>query len=676
MKFVYPEFLYALFAIAIPIVIHLFNFRRFKRIYFSNVQFLKEVTQETQAKSKLKHLLVLLSRILAIIFLVVAFAQPFVPSKNAGLLSPKNKLIAVYVDNSFSMESVGEVGSLLDEAKIKAVEIVENHAVTDKFLVYNNAFNVGDQRLLTQTEAIEKIEALRISPQTKKLSEIYSRSRDAINTTETSNKALYFVSDFQQSVADFDKIEQDSSINLFLVPIKATLTDNLFIDSCWFETPTHLLFQQEKLSVVIKNNSENDVENVAVKLFINNQLVTPASVSVKAKDQTTLSLNYQNKTQGIQQGKIELRDYPVVMDDIFYFSYSISNQLNVLNIYSNQPNKAIASIYKTDSLFNFKSYNINQLDYSFIKISNLVILSDLDELNTGLIQTLKTFVDNGGSLLVFPSEKINFENYRELLSTLTVNYYTNLDTSDAKVREIAYNHPVYKNVFEKTNEPNLNLPFAYAHYVLSDFKTSYKNDILTLNNERAFLTEYKVEKGTVYLSTVGLNKTQSNFTNHALFVPTMYNIALLSQLQLPLFYTIGNNNVITINTNEKDNAFHIKNDNFDFIPRMKNERNSTSIFVGNEITQAENYFLESASYKTGLGFNYNRAESDLTCFDEEALIEQISKHSLNAQLIQTQNTTIKSVLNEIESGKKYWKICVILALIFLAAEIALIKLWK
>ena len=368
MKFVYPEFLYALFAIAIPIVIHLFNFRRFKRIYFSNVQFLKEVTQETQAKSKLKHLLVLLSRILAIIFLVVAFAQPFVPSKNAGLLSPKNKLIAVYVDNSFSMESVGEVGSLLDEAKLKAVEIVENHAVTDKFLVYNNAFNVGDQRLLTQTEAIEKIEALRISPQTKKLSEIYSRSRDAINTTETSNKALYFVSDFQQSVADFDKIEQDSSINLFLVPIKATLTDNLFIDSCWFETPTHLLFQQEKLSVVIKNNSENDVENVAVKLFINNQLVTPASVSVKAKGQTTLSLNYQNKTQGIQQGKIELRDYPVVMDDIFYFSYSISNQLNVLNIYSNQPNKAIASIYKTDSLFNFKSYNINQLDYSFIKI--------------------------------------------------------------------------------------------------------------------------------------------------------------------------------------------------------------------------------------------------------------------------------------------------------------------
>lgn len=676
MKFVYPEFLYALFAIAIPIVIHLFNFRKFKKIYFSNVQFLKEVTQETQAKSKLKHLLVLLSRILAIIFLVLAFAQPFIPSKNAGLATQKNKLVAVYVDNSFSMESVGEVGSLLDEAKLKAVEIVSNYAVTDKFLVYNNVFSVGDQRPLTQAEAIEKIEAITISPQTKKLSEIYSRSRDAINISEIPNKLLYFVSDFQQSVANFTNIEQDSSINLFLTQIKATLTDNLFIDSCWFETPTHLLFQQEKLSVLIKNNSEKEVENVAVKLYINNQLVTPASVSIKAKDQTILVLNYQNKLQGIQQGKIEIRDYPVVMDDNFYFSYSISNQLNIVNVYGNQLNKSIASIYKTDSLFNFKSYNINQLDYSALKSSNLIVLNDLDEINSGLTQTLKTFVDNGGSLLVFPSEKINFENYRELLTTLEVNYYTHLDTSDAKVREIAFNHPIYKNVFEKTEATNLNLPLVYAHYVLSDFKTAYKNDVLTLNNERTFLTEYKVNKGTVYISSAGLNKTQSNFTNHALFVPTMYNIALLSLQQAPLFYTIGNNNVITTNSEANDAVFHIKNNNFEFIPRVKNERNSTSIFVGNEIIEADNYLLESTNLQQGLGFNYNRTESDLTCFNENELNEQISQNSLNAQLIQTQNTTIKSALNEIESGKKYWKFCVILALIFLAAEIALIKLLR
>lgn len=676
MKFVYPEFLYALFAIAIPIVIHLFNFRKYKKFYFSNVKFLKEVTQETQAKSKLRHLLVLLSRILAIIFLVFAFAQPFIPSKNAENNSPKNKIVAVYIDNSFSMESVGEVGSLLDEAKLKATEIIENHAVTDKFLVYNNAFNSGDQRLLSHSEAIEKIEALSISPQTKKLSEVYSRSRDAINTAEIANKSLYFISDFQQSISDFDKIEQDSNINLFLVPIKAIQSDNLFIDSCWFNTPTHLLYQQEQLMVRIKNNSEKDVENIPVKVFINNQLVAPSSVSVKANDQTILTLNYQNKTTGIQQGKIELRDYPVIMDDNFYFSYTISNQINILNIYSDQPNKAIASIYQTDSLFNFKNYNINQLDYSLIKTSNLVVINDLNEINSGLIQTLKTFVDNGGSLLVFPSEKINFDSYREFLTTLNVNYYTLLDTANTKVMEIAYNHPIYKNVFEKTNEININLPLTNSHYVFSDFKTSYKNDILTLNNNRAFLTEFKTEKGTVFLSAVGLNKAQSNFTNHALFVPTMYNIALLSQLQMPLFYTIGNKNVITVNVVENENAFHIKNSKTDFIPQMKNERNSTSIFIGNEISEAENYLLEKESFKTGLGFNYNRIESNLKCYDEDAITDQINRASLNAQLVQTQNKTIKSALNEIESGKKYWEICIILALVFLAIEIALVKLMK
>ena len=235
MKFVYPEFLYALFAIAIPIVIHLFNFRKFKKIYFSNVQFLKEVTQETQSKSKLKHLLILISRILAISFLVFAFAQPYIPT-NSGITSPKNEVVGIYVDNSFSMESTGNLGALLDEAKLNAAEVVNNYSASDKFLVYTNSFASSEYRLLSQEQAIEKIEQIKIVPQTKNLSAIYSRATEGINNAEIANKYFYLFSDFQKTISDFNDLEQDSTINWLLIPVVGNQIDNLYIDSCWFES--------------------------------------------------------------------------------------------------------------------------------------------------------------------------------------------------------------------------------------------------------------------------------------------------------------------------------------------------------------------------------------------------------------------------------------------------------
>lgn len=675
MKFAYPEFLYALFAIAIPIIIHLFNFRKFKKIYFSNVEFLKEVQQETRAKSKLKHLLILLSRILAIAFLVFAFAQPFIPSSENDVAN-QNNIVGIYIDNSFSMESTGENGSLLNEAKTKAIEVVNSYRATDKFILITNNFNPGDQRLLSNEEAIDKIEAIAISSNSRKLSTIYSRNRDAINSSKIDNKSFYFLSDFQKSTADFKAIKPDTLINSYLIPISASEISNLYIDSCWFNSPTHLLNQNEELNIRIKNNSKNDLENIPVKLYINDQNIVPASFSVKANDETTLTLNYRNKTNGVQQGRVELRDSPVITDDIFYFSYHISDNINILGIGNDKNEVALNSIFNTDSIFNYSSYNVTQLDYSLIKKSNLVVMYHLKQVNTGLSNSLKPFVDNGGSLLIFPSNNINYDSYRELLSLLSVNYYTTLDTTKNKVREINLKHPIYNNVFDGQPKGNLNLPLVSSHYLISKGTTAFKNNILTLKDGNPFLAEYKVGKGKIYLSTVSLDKESSNFTNHALFVPTLYNMALLSQKNYPLFHNIGSNSTINIDRVEKDNVYHIKNSTYDIIPRIRNLDNNTTVFVNTEIETAGNYTLENGKIKIGLSYNYNRSESELTCLSSTEIDEIINSSSINAQYIDLTNGTIRSALSELNIGKKYWKYCIILALLFLAVEIVLIKIFK
>ena len=675
MKFAYPEFLYALFAIAIPIIIHLFNFRKYKKLYFSNVEFLKEVQQETQSKSKLKHLLILLSRILAISFLVLAFAQPFIPASENNIAN-QNNVVAIYIDNSFSMESVGKNGSLLNEAKNKAIEIVNAYRNTDKFILTTNNFNPGNQHLLSNEAIIDKIETIQISSASRELSTVYSRTREALNSSDIKNKSFYVLSDFQKSTIDIANIKPDTIINTFFAPITSNETNNLYIDSCWFSSPTHLINQNEELTVRIKNNADTDLENIPIKLYINEQNVVPASFSVKANDKTELKLNYRNKLRGIQHGKIELRDHPITMDDAFYFSYKISDNIDILAINNNENNVALQSVYNTDSIFSFKSYQASQLDYSLIKKSNLVVLNNLDDVNSGLSNALKSFIDNGGSLLIIPSNNINIDSYKEFLSLLTVNYYTTQDTIKTKVREINFNHPIYQNVFDEKPEGNINLPLASKHYKLSTSTTAFKSNLLSLKDGTPFLTAYKVGNGNVYLNTSSLAKESSNFSNHALFVPTLYNIALLSQQKLPLFHTIGSNSTIELNRTAKDNVYHIKNEQVDVIPQTRNNNNYTTIFVNSNISEAGNYTLSNTQNKLGIAYNYNRNESILTYYKTDELQELLANNNVKANVIDSANATIKTALNELNIGKTYWKYCIILALLFLAVEIALIKLFK
>ena len=107
MRFLAPGFLFALLAIAIPIIIHLFNFRKFKKVYFSNVRFLKLVQIQTSSRQHLKDRLILASRILALTFLVFAFARPYIPNpdqKNAY----QEQVVSIFIDNSYSMETLNK----------------------------------------------------------------------------------------------------------------------------------------------------------------------------------------------------------------------------------------------------------------------------------------------------------------------------------------------------------------------------------------------------------------------------------------------------------------------------------------------------------------------------------------------------------------------------------------
>ena len=137
MQFLFPGILWGLFFFIIPIIIHLFYFRRYKQVYFTNVHFLKELVEETASRNKLKNFLILLCRLLAIGLLVFAFSQPFFKTNNQE--TKTNKAVSIYIDNSWSMNAKSDEGILFAKSKkrpLKLFKLIQN-MINFKLLVTN-----------------------------------------------------------------------------------------------------------------------------------------------------------------------------------------------------------------------------------------------------------------------------------------------------------------------------------------------------------------------------------------------------------------------------------------------------------------------------------------------------------------------------------------------------------
>jgi len=681
MLFSNPYFLWGLLAMGIPVVIHLFNFRRFKKVYFSNLSFLEELKVQTQKYSRLKHLIILTIRMLAIASLVFAFAQPFIPTEeNQKIIKGKNA-VSIFIDNSFSMQSILDQQNLFDIAKNKAIEILSAYSNSDEFQLLTNDFEGKHQHLYSKEEFIQLLNEIEISPAVRKLPEINKRQKDALDLSPHANKIAYIISDFQKSISNFNKVKSDSTFQTYLIPITPQKTNNLFIDSCWFETAVLQLNKNVKINFKIKNNSEIPFEKVPLKLIINGKQRAIASIDIKENEEQLISLSYKITESGIQNGIAEITDYPIVYDDKFYFSYHVAENINILIVNGDNENQYLNRIYNLDSAFRLTNTNDKNIDYSTFKNNDLIVLNALKSISSGLAQELLKFTQNGGTLLIFPSSEIDFESYKQFSVLLKTDIYQAIDSTDTKVESINLQHPVFADVFEKIPE-NIDLPKVFTFYTFKSDQLHQKEFLLKMLNGKDFLINTTLGKGHIYLSAVTLEASWSNFPRHAVFVPALFNIALQSQPGFKLFYTLGNDESIIIqkiNLNGEETLL-LKGEEkgFELIPEHKNLDSKLEISFHNQIKAAGNYtlFREKQAIKD-ISYNYDRNESKLDFYTNEEIKKQIKDNQLiNFKLIESKNKQLGELIKEINRGIRLWKLFIFLALIFLLGEIFLIRFWK
>jgi len=681
MNFLFPTFLIGLAAIAIPIIIHLFNFRKYKKIYFTNVQFLKELKQESDSKSKLKELLILAMRILAIACLVFAFAQPFIPGKTKT--QQGEKAISIYIDNSFSMEGTNKTGTLLENAKTDATEIVNSFNASDKFQLLTNDFEGKHQRFLSKEEFVEQLNDVKISSATKNITDVIKRQQDFLQTGGSKNKRLFLLSDFQKNTALISKQAIDTDAVINLIPIVSSEVNNVYIDSIWFETPVQQLGTQQMVHAAIINKSTKDIENGSLKLFINDKQVSLNSFNATAGSKVDVSIGFTVKAKGVNKGMLKIEDYPITYDDIFYFTFNAQSTISALVINGKESKTAgnFKSLMQDDSLFLFAENNESAIDYSIFPKLNLIVLNELTGITTGLAVELQKFVANGGSLVIFPAKKPDLISYSEAFKNLQLPLITGLDTSNTKTQTINFEQGLYEGVFEKIDQ-KMDLPKVYEHYRFTQNTKSNSQNVIVLQNGNPLLLQYNIGTGKIYVFAIPSDESASNFIKHALFVPTLIKIAILSLKPDPLYYkTAANESIDLVNSsNYSDKPLHIINTTktTDVIPEHRLVNNTTHLFTQNQITQSGWYnVMNNDSVLKGLAFNYDRRESDLIFYNKDELQKQIDDTGLrNMRIIESGEKKLSATLQEVNDGKKLWKLFLILALGFLAAESLIIRSFK
>ncbi len=682
MQFVNPGFLYALSAIAIPIIIHLFNFRRYKKEYFSNVKLLKELQLKTRRKSRLKHLILLLLRILAIIAIVLAFAQPYIPSPNSLINAEESSSVVIYTDNSFSMTSESEEGVLLEEARAKATEIVASYRPSDKFQLITNDFLGRHHKFVSREDFSDLIDEISVSPQFRMLSAVAERAGTDLEDNKSYNRILYLISDFQEVSADLSGMDPDTSNSIFLVPLKPLSNANLYVDSCWLETPVVLPGQEVELFVSVNNHSESKIEKLPLKLNLNGRQRAVSSLDVPASGKAIAKLQFTLHETGMLQGYLALNDYPISFDDRYYISLQTQKQLQVMEVYDQAPNPYLEALFNNDSSFALRSEAVGRLDYSQLNSADLLILMQLKEIPSGLQDVTREFVRKGGSLLIVPAAlSLGMESYNELLSSLDLNEFTGKDSSRMEVNILNLQDPFFEDVFLEMPE-NAELPVASSHYRQSALTHVSQIPLMNLRNGDAFLSRSVFGNGDVFVSNVAFEENHGNFVRHALFVPVMYKIALSSGKNVPLSYTIGEINEIEIDlsNNGGDEVVRIRQQGteYEFIPEMKRRNFRTLINTHEQVKEAGNYavFFQGEP-RGGLSFNYDRKESNLKAYKTEQLEAMIRDADLqNVSILKNDGISLTKAISDINKGTRFWKLFIILALAFLAAEIAIIRLWK
>lgn len=459
MEFVHPERLWFLFLLLIPIAIHLFHFRKRKTLYFSSLRFIQFLEKEQQSTRKLKHLLVLISRLLAITAIIFAFAQPELKN-NSVQKSGKNALL-IYLDNSFSMSATGTEGSLFSEGRELAKRIINQVQPDTRVLICSNQLQNEEQRFVSKAAALTYLDQLDLYALPRSLNDILSWQQQAIKLHQTQQEKLgsiqqILISDFQKSQSQLRAQRTQNNQTFFAYQLHAQQNQNAYIDSIWFAKPTHQLSTEQTLQIRIRHFGPVKQKRHELRVEIG-KIKRTVFVELQDNQPSVVSFPYTEINSGYVSGAAQINDPQIHFDDTWFFTYEVPKQTKIYLIEDATSSQSVAKAFSVEPRYQIERSSPSEVNASSLQDCDLIVLNGLNEIPSGLTAELLEAQENGQRILMIPGEDISFSDYRSLLEGLGLPALGPLQTQGLALQEIQDNDPFFTGVFEKNKSAWMSL---------------------------------------------------------------------------------------------------------------------------------------------------------------------------------------------------------------------------
>lgn len=650
MQYKYPAIFYFLLVLIIPVVVHLFQLQRFKKIAFTNVQFLKKIRLETRKSSRLKKLLILATRILCFLALLFTFSQPYYSDKK----NQNKKHNFIYLDNSMSLNTSNENGNELLLATQKIIDYASENATYTFFTNDDQISNISKKELASYLKKI-KFSTINGTISDK----IASIQYEIKNKTNYSNESI-LISDFQcfenKSNDEFTNV----TIPLSLVKLNRNRKNNISIDSVFINTAN---IDKNSISVVIKNQGETK-ENIPIALYNNSKLINKRSFSIEENEVKIIEFPILNLQKF--KGKIQLTfNDTFLFDNSFYFTINTPKKTTVLNI--GRTSNSFSKVFTKED-FLFTNSTLDKLDYNLIQSQQLIILNQLKSITNVLETSILQFVKNGGHLLIVPDQNINITTYNSFFSKITSGSIFNYKKDSLKITDINFQHPLFIGVFSKqvTNFQYPSSSYSYNHNLEG-------NKILSFQNKTTFLQEITNPFSKIYWFSSPLDYKSSNFINSPLIVPILFNIGQQSLELAKPYYILQEENTIEINKKiKKDEILKISNAGNSFIP-LQQTYSSKVALTTNENPKDVGFYDISLKKDTlaTVAYNISPTESLLSYYD----LDIIKKENKNIHVYSSVEELFKEI-NEKNEVQWLWRLFLTIAIVSLLLEILILKFFK
>jgi hypothetical protein len=554
-NFLNPIFIFAAgAAILFPLLIHLFNRQKVKKVYFSSLLFLRSLEKTRMRRVKIKEYLLLIIRSLIILLVVLAFARPAIRGGFASKVGAHAKTSTVILlDNSYSMRYETKDGSLFDLAKKKAQKIISQLKEGDEaslVLFASEPFLTMDRPTYDFKNLLAKLDESLPSYQTSDIGQALKKAFEILKDSKNLNQEIYLISDMDKSGWSYGSwgyftdgslpSSEKRKAKLYLLDISPEKKENLSIEKIEFGNQLIEKGKPFQIKAQVANFTSQPVQSLLVGLYLDGRRVSQTDIDIERGGKATVEFVQTVEDAGFHTGFFEITDDDLMIDNRRFFAFKIPERIEVLLVGERQRDTYNLKLALNPQPESGSGMVVGEADRNSLALVDLnkykvIIFSNLSRLSDVELTNLERFVKGGGGVLFILGSNIDPEFYTQQIAKRFFDLPLELPLTPTKnvggffsLEKIDWDHPifqVYQNVVGSDQGAGLppkegdKLPQIKFSSIFELPQSKNVKVISRFNLGKPALIEKNLGSGKVLLFATSLEEEESDLVIHPFFVP-------------------------------------------------------------------------------------------------------------------------------------------------------------